>query len=265
MDPAALADPARLNVRHSLRSLARTPAFTAAVVLTLALGIGTNSAVFSAINAVLLRPLPFPHADRLMQLAQVHATTTQPFLAPARLQDWQRLNSTFEAISGYFVEEVSELSGEVPEKLTRATVAPRFLQVWGIAPAVGCDFTEEEYRLGGPRAVLVSDGLWLRRFNRDRGAVGKTLRLGQSLVTIVGVLPRTFLFTIRDTDVWAPAPMDAPYAQGRNLTWFSGIGRLRDGVTVEQARANLASTQAALGREYPATDRKSTRLNSSHP
>jgi putative ABC transport system permease protein len=88
MDPAALADSARLNVRHSLRSLARTPAFTAAVVLTLALGIGTNSAVFSAIDAVLLRPLPFPGADRLMQLAQVHATTTQPFLAPARLQDW---------------------------------------------------------------------------------------------------------------------------------------------------------------------------------
>jgi len=254
MNPTRWIDTSRRNLRHALRALGKAPTFSAAVVLTLALGIGANTAVFSAIDAVLLRPLPFPDADRLVHLAQVHPTTTQPFLAPVRLQDWERLNSTLHAISGYYMEDVSELSGEVPEKLTRATVAPRFLEVWGIRPALGRDFNEHERRFGGPRAVLISDGFWLRRFNRDPAAVGRTLRLGQASVAIVGVMPRTFRFPVRNTDLWGPAPMDAPYAQGRELTWFTGIGRLKPGVTLAHARANLAAVQAGLGREHPKTD-----------
>ncbi|HSK09877.1 MAG TPA: ABC transporter permease, partial [Vicinamibacterales bacterium] len=242
------------NGRLAVRALTKAPGFSITAILTLALGIGANSAVFSAIDAVLLRPLPFPQADRLVRLSQSHPEATTPFLAPARLEDWNRLNDTFQAISGYYVDDVSELSGELPERLTRAFVARRFLDVWGIPPALGRGFSEEEQRFGGPRAVLISDRFWRRRFAADPGAVGRTLQFGQSGFTVVGVMPATFRFPVRDTDVWTPSPADSPYAQNRAATWFTAIGRLAPGVPAEKARANLAAVQAALGREYPETD-----------
>src|SRR5712671_431474 len=104
------------NLRHAARALARAPGFTATVVVTLALGIGANSAVFSAIYAVLLRPLPFPNADQLVTLAQSNPKMRQPFVAPVRLEDWNRMNTTFQAISGYYTQDESELSGELPER-----------------------------------------------------------------------------------------------------------------------------------------------------
>jgi putative ABC transport system permease protein len=242
------------NVRHAVRGLAKTPAFTATVVLTLALGIGANSAVFSAIYAVLLRPLPFPNGDRLVKLAQANSKSPEQFVAPPRLEDWNRLNSTFQAITGYYAEDESELSGELPEKLKRALVAPRFLQVWGIAPALGRDFSPREERFGGPDAVIVSDRLWRRRFGGNPNAIGKTLRIGRSACPIIGVMPASFLFPDRDVDLWSTSPMDAPYAQSRESTWFIAIGRLMPGVTLGQARANMAAVQASLGRQYPKTD-----------
>ena len=111
------------NVRYALRGMAKTPAFTATVILTLALAIGANSAVFSAIYAVLLRPLPFPNGDQLVKLAQAHPKVPQPFVAPVRLEDWNRLNDSLQAITGYYSEDVSELSAEIPEKLERVWVA----------------------------------------------------------------------------------------------------------------------------------------------
>src|SRR5580700_7843280 len=120
------------NVRLALRVLVKSPAFSITVVLTLALGIGANSAVFSAIDSVLLRPLPFPNSGEIVSIAQIQAKTPQPQIAPARLEDWNRMNHTFQAISGYYTQDDSELSGDLPERLTHAFVAPRFVQVWGI-------------------------------------------------------------------------------------------------------------------------------------
>src|SRR5215467_6849783 len=158
------------NVRYAVRTLVKSPAFTATVILTLTLGIGASSAVFSAIDAILLRPLPFPDGDQLMELGQSNLKNPQnAFVAPLRLEDWNRMNSTFQAISGYYPQDDSETSGELPERLKRAWVAPRFLQVWGIAPALGRDFSPEEERFGGPDAVLISDRLWRRRFGADPG------------------------------------------------------------------------------------------------
>src|SRR5262249_30031714 len=134
MDMAEGLDVTLRNARLSLRTLAKSPAFSITVVLTLALGIGANSAVFSAINSVLLRPLPFPNSYRMVSIAQIQAKTSQPHIAPTRLEDWNRMNHTFQAISGYYLQDDSELSGDLPEKLTHALVAPRFLEVWGIAP-----------------------------------------------------------------------------------------------------------------------------------
>ena len=242
------------NVRYAVRGLAKTPAFTATVILTLALAIGANSAVFSAIYAVLLRPLPFPNGDQLVKLSQAHPKVPQPFLAPVRLEEWNRQNDTLQAITGYYSEDVSELSGELPEKLERVWVAPRFLQVMGVAPSLGRDFSPEEERFGGPNAVLISDRLWRRRFDGNPNAIGKTLRIGTTAWSIIGIMPASFRFPDRDADLWSASPIDAPFAQGRELTWFTAIGRLKAGVPLARARANLDNVQANLARQYAKTD-----------
>jgi putative ABC transport system permease protein len=258
MDIAEGLDVTLRNVRLSLRSLAKSPAFSVTVVLTLALGIGANSAVFSAINSVLLRPLPFPNSDRIVSIAQIHAKMPQPNIAPARLEDWNRMNHTFQAISGYYTQDDSEGSGELPEKLTHALVPPRFLQVWGIAPQLGRDFTPQEEHYGGPNAVLISDGYWRRRFSASPGVIGKTLRLGtyaqQLSYTIIGVMPSSMAFVQRNVDLWSVSAPDFPYARSRDLTWFLGVGRLKPGETLAQARADLATVQTDLARQFPKPD-----------
>jgi putative ABC transport system permease protein len=125
------------DLRLAVRTLAKTPGFTATIVLTLALGIGANSAVFSAIDAVLLKPLPFPDGDQLVQLNQRSQRNANTVVAPVRLRDWDLMNSAFRAITGYYTQDVSELSGDLPEKVKQAFAAPRFLEVWGVAPALG--------------------------------------------------------------------------------------------------------------------------------
>jgi putative ABC transport system permease protein len=252
----ALWEAMRANVKSGVRLIRKAPTFSVAVIVTLALGIGANSAVFSAINAVLLRPLPFPHGDQLTLLRELNSKSADPptFVAPVRLEEWNRLNSTFRAISGYYTQNDPETSGVLPEKVTQALVAPRFLQVWGVPPALGRDFTPEEQKFGGPNAVLISDTFWRRRFHGDRAAVGKTLHLGKTSYTIVGVMPASFLFADHDVELWSPVPADAPYAQDRQSTWYTAIGRLKPGVTLSQAQADLAAVQAQLGKQFPKTD-----------
>lgn len=244
------------NARFAVRALAKTPAFTATVVLTLALAIGANSAVFSAIYAVLLRPLPFPRSDQLMTIGQLKPKFPQPYVAPVRLEDWNRLNNTFTVIAGYYTEDTSETTGELPEKLRRAWVTSRFLLVLGISPVLGRDFSPREERFGGPPAVLISDRFWRRRYGSDPNVIGKTLRAPTTPYLIVGVMPASFQYPDRDVDLWSPAPSDAPFAQGRELTWFTAIGRLKAGVTAAEGRANLALVQSNLGRQYPNPDAK---------
>jgi putative ABC transport system permease protein len=244
------------NLRYACRTLAKRPGFTVVATTTLALGIGANSAVFSALNAILLRPLPYPDADRVMLLEQYEpkAATLGTFVAPPRLADWQRLSRTFEAISGYFADDISETAGELPERIGCAWVAPAFFQVWHVVPAIGRAFTPEEERFGGPRAVVVSDRFWKRRFGADATMAGRVVRIGQQSYPIVGVMPASFLFPIRDIDVWSPSPLDAPYARSRQSTWFTVVGRLKAGVTRAEAAADFDQLQANLGRQYPATD-----------
>jgi putative ABC transport system permease protein len=256
VDVAAWLDALLRHVRHAARALGRSPGFTLTVVLTLALGIGANTAVFSALDAVLLRPLPFPDADRLVRLGQVQDATAETMIAPVRLEEWNRLASTFEAITGYYVEDASETAGDLPERVRRALVTPRFVDVWGVAPARGRSFAPEEHQFGGPPAILISDRYWHRRFNADPGVLQQSVRLGTTVHPIVGVMPPTFRFPDREVDLWTPVPVDAPFAQSREATWYTGIGRLRSGVTLDQARDNLRAVQAQLAAQYPETDRQ---------
>jgi len=244
-----------VNLRSAFRFLRKYPSFSAAVILTLALGIGANSAVFSAIDAILLRPLPFPDGDQLMALSQYNPRINAPetFVAPIRVEDWNRLTSTFQSITGYYTESASETSGALPEKLSRAWVAPRFLQVWAVSPALGRDFAPQEERVGGPPAILISDRLWRRRFGADLNVVGRTLRLDGYAFPIIGVMPPSFRFPVHDVDLWSPIPPDSPYGN-RDSTWYTVIGRLKPSVTLAEARADMTLVQARLGKSYPKPD-----------
>lgn len=248
------------NLRYAARRCRRRPGFAAIVVVTLGLGIGANSAVFSAIDAIVLRPLPFPDGDRLIRIHQHNPRSPFTLVSPARLADWDRLSTAFQAISGYYTEEVSETSGELPEKLTRALVAPRFLEVWGVAPALGRDLTFEAVAPGAPRSVLISDRLWRRRFGGDPNFLGRSLRFGGGdgapivSAIVIGVMPASFLFPIREVDVWGAVPAAGPVMQLRDAIRYMAVGRLEPGVTLAQATANLSAVQALLGKEYPQTD-----------
>jgi putative ABC transport system permease protein len=246
------------NLKAAIRFLRKSPTFSATVILTLALGIGANSAVFSAIDAVLLRPLPFPDGDQLMKLEEYNTKThtSQPFIAPLRVEDWNRMNSTFRGVAGYYSENASEISGPLPEKLTLAIVTPRFLNVLGISPALGRDFSSEEEHFGGPNVVLISDRFWRRRFAADPAVIGKRIVLSSwsQPSSIIGVLPPSFRYPDTDVDLWLVGPPDAPYAQSRESTWYRVIGRLKRDVQLDQARANLNAVQSQLGKQYPQTD-----------
>jgi putative ABC transport system permease protein len=244
------------NLRAALRFLRKSPCFSLAVILTLALGIGANSAVFSAIDAVVLRPLPFPKGDQLIQISQrdIHSRDANRFVAPVRLEDWNRLNSTFQSISGYYLDDLSETSGSLPEKVTEALAAPRFLETLGVSPALGREFTPAEEHWGGPDAVLISYAFWQRRFAGSPDAIGKKLHVGSFSYSIVGIMPASFQFPSRDIDLWAPSAPDAPYSQRRDSTWFTVIGRMKPGVSIQQANADLNTVQAQLGRQFAKPD-----------
>jgi len=244
------------NLKAAFRFIRKSPSVAVTVIVTLALAIGANSAVFSAIDAILLRPLPFPNGDQLMTILERNPKINSPraFVAPIRLEEWNRMNSTFQSISGYYTENVSETSGALPEKLTRAWVAPRFLQVWGVSPALGRDFTSEEETSGGPNAILISDRLWRQRFGGNPNVIGQKLRLDGYAFSVVGVMPSSFLFPVREVDLWAPIPPGAPASQNRDSTWYTAVARLKPGVTLAEARANMDTVQAQLARAFPKPD-----------
>ncbi|HEX7238461.1 MAG TPA: ABC transporter permease, partial [Gammaproteobacteria bacterium] len=229
------------TLRYSFRSLARTPAFALAVVLTLALGIGANSAVFSAIDSILVRPLPYDEPDRLVSVMETRPETGETVVAPVRLEEWIAGSSSFEAITGYFTEDVSETTGDTPSRVRWAGVAPKFLEVWRVAPLLGRDFVDAD-SAQRPTVVWISERLWRNRFDADPDILRRTIRLGDPVgfpFQIVGVLPASFLFPNRDVDVWFPNFTNYDLGRSRNGGRYEGVGRLRPGVAIEDARADL--------------------------
>ena len=255
VDVVAAADAAWRNLRCAVRALRRTPGFTMTVVLTLALGIGANSAVFSAIDAVLIRPLPFPNAHQLIRLQQTHPTTGDTLVAGARVMDWRQATRTLAVVTGYVTEDVADTTGDLPQRVHRATVLPGFFDLWGIHPALGRGFTDGEHRFGGPSAVVISHRYWVTRFGGDRDVLTRQVRLAGRSYQVVGVMPSGFQFLDRDTDWWVPESIDAPWAQARQFRSTISFARLRAGATFEQARAELEGVQAVLAQRFPQTDR----------
>lgn len=233
----------------------RRRAFTALTVLILALGIGATTTLFSLIDAVLWRPLPYPDPDRLVTVYEANPAKNQntSLLAPARIEDWNRLSQSFEGISGSYVENVTDTSGSEPERLAGRRIAPRFFAVYGTPPLLGRLPTAEEEKFGGPPVGLISHRLWQRRYHGDPGAIGKRLVLSGKGYTIVGVMPEEFASP--GVDLWMPAQVFPGLLQARDARFFSGVARLKPSVTVTQAQDELSRVQAELGREFPKTDK----------
>jgi putative ABC transport system permease protein len=243
------------DLRFALRQLRKTPGFTFIAVLTLALGIGANTAIFSVIYAVLLQPLPYPDGERIAIVMESDANQPQISVAFPDYLDWKRDNTVFEnlAISRRESFNLSGLESRAPEQISGAIVTANFFKVLGLGPQLGRVFTEEEDRVGGPMLAVISDRLWERLFARDPNVLGRAVNFGNQPYTIIGVMPKQ-MFSPRTVDVWFPVMRrtdDQMWQSRENHPGLIGWGRLKAGVTLEAALAEMKQISARLSKQYP--------------
>ena len=252
--PGRILEQAWQDVRYAARGLAKSPTFTAVAILTLALGIGANSAIFSVLDAVLIRPLPYAQPDRLVMIWSEFRSAGQKRVPSAGPQyaELARRTRLFQDVAGVWVGRGSLTGDGEPEQLRIGRVTANFLSIFGVPPAAGRLFTSSDEGRGASPSVVISDGLWRRRFGADPSIVGRVLRLDGQAHTIVGVLPRGFEVVFpadssvpSDIDVWWPF-RDALSERPRDLGFLRMIGRLRPGVTLDQAQAELDAISTAL-------------------
>jgi len=243
------------SMLQAWRALLRRPSFSITTVVIMAAGIGVTTALFSVVDRVLISPLPFPAAGQLVSVYEASAARRErtSLIAPVRLEDWNRLNRTFEVISGSYAENVTDTSGPEPERLEGRRVMPRFFDVFRMTPLVGRTFTADEDRFGGPTAVVISEALWTRRFDRAAHVFTRSLAVGGRSYAIVGVMPQAF--TTGSTDVWIPAQLSPGLLRVRDARFVGGVGRMRNGVSLDEARNDMARVQRLLGEQYPKTDK----------
>lgn len=240
------------DIRHAARVLLKAPGFTIAAVAALALGIGANTAIFSVVNAVLLKPLSYPNADRIVQFGS-HSNTIASFLSSVpEFHIYQRQNQVFQEVAAYDMAGPGfNLTGDRPEQIRGIHVTEGYFRLFGAPVILGRTFTQQEDSPNGGRVVVLSYGLWQRRFGGDPGIVGKSLLLGNEPYTIVGILGKQFHFD-PEADIWLP--FQFPPVTGDMNNYFRVAGLLRPGVTLAQARAQLKVAASEFHREYPATN-----------
>jgi putative ABC transport system permease protein len=239
------------DLRYALRQLRKSPGFAFIAVLTLALGIGANTAIFSVINAVLLRPLPYPDADRIVTLSE--STPSQPEISISwqNFLDWKTESTVFESLSVGRRESfnLSDIPSRGPERVSGFVVTAPFFKAIGLNPQIGRTFTEEEDKTGGQRLAVISDGLWQRAYNRDPAVLGREINLHNQLYTILGVMPPQ-MTSPSGVDVWLPLMRRVPnWQRGMHPSLFAW-GKLKPGVTVEQARKQMKGISAGLEKRY---------------
>jgi putative ABC transport system permease protein len=241
-----------LELRHALRRFAANPAVSVAAVLTLALGVGVNTAVFSVVNGVLLRPLPFPEPERLAFITREGDVSIPDGV------DWRAQSTAFEEIALFQRSWAFDLSGAgEPERLNGAVVEPDYFRVLRAAPRLGRVISDEDNRLGGPLVVVLSHGFWQRRFGGDQAVVGRSIVLSDVPATVVGVMHQDFDFLGDGVDLWAPVGPATPWALAeRGTNNFDAMGRLRTSVSFEQARTDMLAISQRLAAQYPDTNRR---------
>ncbi|HET9480333.1 MAG TPA: ABC transporter permease [Candidatus Polarisedimenticolia bacterium] len=243
------------DVRFGLRLLGKHPATTMTAGLTLALGIGANAAIFSLVNAVLLRPLPYPEPQRLVRLVETRPVlgVDRTSVAPAEFVTWRERSRSFSNMAAWQIVDLN-LSGDgTPERVSGFQASPSYLRVLGVPPAAGRDLLPEEEEPDRARVVILSHGLWSRRFGQDPAVAGATARLNGLEHTIVGVLPRRVTLP-GDAELMLPLPLSAPDREEFGHHFLNVMGRLAPGVSLQQARTELAAIGSALGQERPVSN-----------
>jgi len=240
----------RQDLRQALRRLASSPGFTVVALLSLALAIGANTAIWSVVYGLLLRPLPFPESDRLVQVMRATSQVTSAEVSISRFLYWRDHAQIFDHLATYFEEGSGfNLAGNgLPERILGSRVSHDFLAVLGIQPALGRDFLPEEDRPGARHVVLLSQGLWARRFGADPRILGRELRMNGESYTVIGVMPPTFHFPAR-IQLWTPLQIDP--ASREKANYLGVVGRLRRGVDLPAARAAMAVVDRQFCATFP--------------
>jgi putative ABC transport system permease protein len=255
-----------IDLRYALRSLLKSSGFTAVAVLTLALGIGANTAIFSVVQAVLLRSLPFKDPAHLLLVRESTGNGVENPVAYPNYLDWRAQNHVFENMAAYSDTEFIVSGNNSSERVFGEVVTDTYFSTLGVTASLGRTFLPEENQTPLKRAVtLIGYGLWQRRFGGDPSIAGKTLRLNDSDYTIVGVLPSGFMGFSDQAEAWIPVMMrDAAwpqsakfnFIQSRDIHWLRVLARLKNGVSQQAARAEMNTIGAALAAAYPATNRQ---------
>ncbi|MGH9747198.1 MAG: ABC transporter permease [Candidatus Acidiferrales bacterium] len=243
------------DLRYGIRMLARNPGFALVAILTLALGIGANAAVFSVINTVLLRPLPLPDSRQLAVVFRknVHAERSWAVAYPD-LQDWQRQSQVFEAISAFAPGSVNLTGREEPTRVRGGFVSANFFRVVGVQPSLGRGFQPGEDESGAARVIVINYSLWQGLLGGDPQVLGKPLTLNGQVFTIVGVMPQSFRFPIDYVDTWIPAINDPHFSLQRSVESTGAIGRIKPGATRTRAQAEMDTITHRLAQQFPDTD-----------
>jgi putative ABC transport system permease protein len=236
------------QLTHSIRSLLRAPGLTCVAVLAIALGVGAGTSLFSVVKAVLLNPLPFPRADRLIWISEVNSSGRPMNVALPNFEDWSRQNHTFDSMAAFASEPV-KAGANSPRRIVAAVVTPGFFRTMGLQPSLGRDFLASEHVEGAPLAAIIGHGFWQREYGGDPSVLGRSIRLGGYSATVIGVMPAGFSYP-ESAEVWLSA-----LALGDNGTRtahnFRVVGRLKSGIAIEQAQADLSEVARRLKRQYP--------------
>jgi predicted permease len=249
------------DVRYALRVLRKSPGFTAVAVLTLALGIGANTSLFSVVNGVLLNRLPYPHPDQVVTMVDWFPGYGESSISYPDFLDWVRLNHAFSSLAAYRRDSFNLTGQGDAEQVTAMDVSASFFPLLSVNPILGRDFSSDEDQLGGPPSVILSGGFWKTKFGSSPDIIGKALNLDGMDYTVVGVIPENFYFCCSSTgfrlsDVYVTigASKDPPVRDRRMIsTW--AVGRMKQGVTLDQARADMDGVARSLGAAYPDTDK----------
>ena len=235
------------DIRYGARMLLKQPGFTLVAVITLALAIGANTAIFSVVNGVLLRPLPFKDSERLVMVwnkgAEAAGGDRTP-LAVADLLDWRAQNHTFESVGAIQPGSFNYSGGEIPVQVRGLGVTSNFLSVLGVGVQLGRGFEQADEQVGAPRVVLLSDHFWRTHFNADPQVVGRAMNLSGVSTTIIGVMPPSFSFPNRETELWRAMQFGPPTRRGPYF--LQGVGRLKNDVTLNQARADTQGMKSSF-------------------
>ncbi|MGA8593753.1 MAG: ABC transporter permease [Bryobacteraceae bacterium] len=241
------------DLRYAARTLWRDRGFASIAVLTLAFGIGANTAIFSVVNAVLLRPLPYIHPEQLVNVWRTHGKGWVGAVSIPDLRDWQEQNTVLGGIAAYNTDRFSLRGPSQPETTEGAYVSPNFFDVMRVRPLMGRRFANDEDIPGRNHVIALSYDLWLSQFGGNRALVGKDIRLNADTYTVVGVMPRGFHYPDPATNLWIPlTPATAELR--RDAHDFLAIGRLKPGVSIDQARTQLNGISTRLAAAYPDTD-----------